>query len=52
MRLEKLTLREIHLRLISPFETSFGKTDLRRIILVEAEIDGISGWGGESIGCW
>lgn len=45
MRLRKLTLREIHLHLISPFETSFGKTDLRRIVLVEAEIDGISGWG-------
>src|ERR1700690_2265763 len=45
MRLSKLTLREIHMRLLSPFETSFGKTDLRRIIIVEAEIDGISGWG-------
>jgi O-succinylbenzoate synthase len=45
MRLQKLTLREIHLHLVSPFETSFGKTDLRRIVLAEAEIDGISGWG-------
>ena len=50
MRLSKLTLREIHLRLISPFETSFGKTDLRRIVLVEAEIDGISGWGESTAG--
>jgi O-succinylbenzoate synthase len=38
------------LRLTSPFETSFGKTDLRRIILVEAEIDGISGWGESTAG--
>ncbi len=50
MRLKKLTLREIHLRLVSPFETSFGKTDLRRIVLVEAEIDGISGWGESTSG--
>ena len=50
MRLKKLTLREIHLRLISPFETSFGKTDLRRIVLVEAEIDGVSGWGESTAG--
>src|SRR4029077_17640821 len=50
MRLTKLTLREIHLHLVSPFETSFGKTDLRRIVLVEAEIDGISGWGESTAG--
>jgi O-succinylbenzoate synthase len=50
MRLKKLTLREIHLRLVAPFETSFGKTDLRRIVLVEAEIDGISGWGESTAG--
>jgi o-succinylbenzoate synthase len=45
MRVGKLTLREIHLRLRSPFETSFGKTELRRILLVEADVDGVSGWG-------
>jgi o-succinylbenzoate synthase len=50
MRLQKLTLREIHLRLISPFETSFGRTELRRILLAEAEIDGISGWGESTAG--
>jgi len=50
MRLQKLTLREIHLRLVSPFETSFGRTELRRILLAEAEIDGISGWGESTAG--
>jgi o-succinylbenzoate synthase len=45
MRLRKITLREIHLRLLSPFQTSFGTSDLRRILLVEADIDGISAWG-------
>lgn len=45
MRLRKLTLREIHLNLIAPFETSFGVTTLRRILLVEVDVDGVSGWG-------
>jgi O-succinylbenzoate synthase len=50
MRIQKLTLREIHLDLVSPFETSFGKTTLRRILLVEAEVNGISGWGESTAG--
>ena len=50
MRLRKLTLREIHLRLVSPFQTSFGTTDLRRILLVEADIDGIAAWGESTAG--
>ena len=50
MRIQKLTLREIHLNLVSPFETSFGKTTLRRIVLVEAEVNGISGWGEATAG--
>ncbi len=50
MRLQKITLREIHLRLLSPFETSFGKAQLRRILLVEAEVDGVTGWGESTAG--
>ncbi len=50
MRLQKMTLREIHLPLLSPFETSFGKTSLRRILLVEAEADGVTGWGESTAG--
>ena len=45
MRLRRLTLREIHLPLVEPFETSFARTELRRILLVEADVDGVSGWG-------
>jgi o-succinylbenzoate synthase len=46
MRLKKIILREIHLRLISPFQTSFGTTSLRRILLLEAETwEGAVGWG-------
>jgi o-succinylbenzoate synthase len=50
MKLRKLTLREIHLQLLSPFITSFGKSDLRRILLVEADIDGVTGWGESTAG--
>jgi O-succinylbenzoate synthase len=45
MRLHSLTLREIHLALIAPFETSMDRVTNRRIILVEANLHGVSGWG-------
>jgi len=45
MRLHSLTLREIHLKLITPFETSMDRVSERRIILAEAHLDGVSGWG-------
>ena len=50
MRLKKITLREIHLPLLTPFETSFGETSLRRILLVETDVDGVSGWGESTAG--
>ena len=45
MRLCKATLREIHMPLVRPFETSFGRTTDRRILLVEVDADGVTGWG-------
>jgi o-succinylbenzoate synthase len=50
MRLNKLTLREIHLELIEPFQTSFDTSKHRRILLVEAHVDGVSGWGESTAG--
>ena len=50
MRPRRLTLREIHLKLLSPFQTSFGTSDLRRILLVEVESDGATGWGESTAG--
>jgi o-succinylbenzoate synthase len=50
MRLRQVTLREIQLRLLSPFETSFGISDLRRILLVEVEAHGVTGWGESTAG--
>ncbi|MGD0913136.1 MAG: o-succinylbenzoate synthase [Terracidiphilus sp.] len=45
MKIEKIVLREIPMKLKQPFETSFGITHHRRIVLVELIADGISGWG-------
>jgi o-succinylbenzoate synthase len=45
MKIESVVLREIRMRLKAPFETSFGVTQERRILLVEMIADGVSGWG-------
>src|SRR5580704_9515008 len=50
MRVCKITLREVHLKLLSPFQTSFGTSDLRRILLIETDVDGISSWGESTAG--
>ena len=44
--LERIELREIELPLKSPFETSFGRTTRRRILIVKVfDRDGASGYG-------
>jgi O-succinylbenzoate synthase len=45
MHIESLTLREIHMSLVTPFETSMDRVTERRIILVEALVNNVSGWG-------
>ncbi|PYT48481.1 MAG: o-succinylbenzoate synthase [Acidobacteria bacterium] len=45
MRVREITLREVRMKLVAPFETSAERTDVRRIILVEADVDGTVGWG-------
>jgi O-succinylbenzoate synthase len=45
MKIEGITLREVHMRLKSPFETSFGTVQDRRVLLVEVVADGATGWG-------
>jgi O-succinylbenzoate synthase len=45
MKIEHIVLREIRLRLKAPFETSFGVTQDRRILLVEVVAGGLTGWG-------
>jgi O-succinylbenzoate synthase len=50
MKIESIALREIRMRLKSPFETSFGTVQDRRIVLVEVVADGTSGWGEVTAG--
>jgi o-succinylbenzoate synthase len=45
MRIDGIILRELHLPLVRPFETSFGVTTERRILLVEVRSEGLIGWG-------
>jgi O-succinylbenzoate synthase len=45
MKIEAVTLREIHMPLVHFFETSFGRTYSRRILLVTVHCDGVDGWG-------
>jgi len=45
MKIEAIHLREIAMPLVQPFQTSFGVTIQRRILLIEIESDGLSGWG-------
>jgi O-succinylbenzoate synthase len=43
--IDAVHLREINMPLAFPFETSFGLTTTRRILLVEIESDGMTAWG-------
>jgi len=45
MRVREITLRELRMKLVTPFETSMERTEVRRILLVEANVDGTIGWG-------
>ena len=45
LKIESVTLREIRMPLVHFFETSFGRTTERRILLVSLELDGVTAWG-------
>src|SRR6266403_976723 len=45
MRIREITLQEIGMKLVDPFETSMDRTVARRIMLVQADVDGVIGWG-------
>jgi O-succinylbenzoate synthase len=44
MKIEQVILREIRMPLVNFFETSFGRTTDRNIVLVETIVDGVSAW--------
>jgi o-succinylbenzoate synthase len=45
LNIDAIHMREINLPLAHPFETSFGLTTSRRILLIELESEGLTAWG-------
>jgi o-succinylbenzoate synthase len=45
MLIREIILREICMKLVAPFETSMDRSEIRRVILVEANVDEVTGWG-------
>jgi O-succinylbenzoate synthase len=45
MRIRDITLLEVRMKLVAPFETSVDRSDVRRILLVQVNVDGVIGWG-------
>ncbi|HUB51585.1 MAG TPA: o-succinylbenzoate synthase [Terracidiphilus sp.] len=50
MRIDAIILRELHMPLVRPFETSFGVTRNRRVLLAEIHSEGLIGWGECTVG--
>ena len=50
MKIDRVVLRQIRMPLLNVFETSFGRTSDRDIILVEVVSEGVSGWGEVTAG--
>ncbi|HQR37188.1 MAG TPA: o-succinylbenzoate synthase [Blastocatellia bacterium] len=50
MRLDSVELREIRLELLAPFETSFGVTTTRNIIIASVRSGDTVGWGECTVG--
>jgi O-succinylbenzoate synthase len=50
IQLERITLRQIRMPLLNVFETSFGRTTERHMVLVEVSAGGVSGWGEVTAG--
>jgi len=50
MRIDAIILRELHMTLVRPFETSFGVTHDRRVLLAEVRSEGLTGWGECTVG--
>lgn len=49
-RIEEIVLRHIRMPLVHFFETSFGRTYEREMVLVEVKCGGVSGWGEVTCG--
>jgi o-succinylbenzoate synthase len=45
VKIDKIILHHLKMPLVAPFETSFGRISARECIIVEAESQGLTGWG-------
>jgi O-succinylbenzoate synthase len=45
MQIDAIVMRELNLPLLRPFQTSFGVTKDRRVVLAEIHSEGLVGWG-------
>src|ERR1035438_3743612 len=45
MKIEAITLRELQIPLVHFFETSFGRTLFRSVLLLTLHCEGLDGWG-------
>jgi O-succinylbenzoate synthase len=45
MRIEQVEIHEVSLPLVHPFETSFGREEVRQTIIVAVRSEGLTGWG-------
>ena len=50
MKIDSIVLRELRMPLVRPFETSFGVTSNRRVLLAEVRSEGLTGWGECTVG--
>lgn len=50
LKVDRIILRQIRMPLVHFFETSFGRTSERDIVLVEAMAEDVSGWGEVTAG--
>ena len=50
MKTTRIEIREIRMPLVRFFETSFGRTTERRMVLVRVEAGGLTGWGEVACG--
>jgi O-succinylbenzoate synthase len=50
MKIRSIEIRAIRLPLVHFFETSFGRTTERRIVLVRVDAEGLTGWGEVTCG--
>jgi len=45
MKIDRIDLRHLRMKLRTPFETSFGRSETRDCLLIEAFADGLTGYG-------